>query len=137
MGEFNVNKSDGSLEQTAGMPSEYPATQVMLSDDVTSVEDALDAVKNNSWVTLNANVKYRVTGGLVYIITNIENTSGNWSAAVTLPEGLRPNADLYSCAFYRSSDSKFANVYINHQNGSLQTQSNIAVANGYIVYPKE
>lgn len=42
MGEFNVNKSDGSLEQTAGMPSEYPATQVMMSDGVTSVEDALD-----------------------------------------------------------------------------------------------
>lgn len=41
MGEFNVNKSDGSLEQTAGMPSEYPATQVMMSDGVTSVEDAL------------------------------------------------------------------------------------------------
>lgn len=44
MGEFNVNKSDGSLEQTAGMPSEYPATQVMLSDGVTSVEDALDEI---------------------------------------------------------------------------------------------
>lgn len=44
MGEFNVNKSDGSLEQTAGMPSEYPATQVMMSDGTTSVEDALDAV---------------------------------------------------------------------------------------------
>lgn len=43
MGEFNVNKSDGSLEQTAGMPSEYPATQVMLSDGVTSVEDRVDA----------------------------------------------------------------------------------------------
>jgi len=42
MGEFNVNKSDGSLEQTAGMPSEYPATQVMLSDGVTSVEDAVN-----------------------------------------------------------------------------------------------
>ena len=42
MGEFNVNKSDGSLEQTAGMPSEYPATQVMMSDGVTSVEDALN-----------------------------------------------------------------------------------------------
>ena len=41
MGEFNVNKSDGSLERTAGMPSEYPATQVMLSDGVTSVEEAL------------------------------------------------------------------------------------------------
>lgn len=44
MGEFNVNKSDGSLEQTAGMPSEYPATQVMLPDGVTSVEDKLDAL---------------------------------------------------------------------------------------------
>lgn len=45
MGEFNVNKSTGGLEQTAGMPSEYPATQVMLSDGVTSVEDALDSVR--------------------------------------------------------------------------------------------
>lgn len=44
MGEFNVNKSDGSLEQTAGMPSEYPATQVMLSDGVTSAESAIDGL---------------------------------------------------------------------------------------------
>ena len=44
MGEFNVNKSDGSLEQTAGMPETYPADQVMLSDGVTSVEDALDDI---------------------------------------------------------------------------------------------
>lgn len=44
MGEFNVNKSDGSLEQTAGMPDTYPAEQVMLSDGVTSVEDALDDI---------------------------------------------------------------------------------------------
>ena len=36
MGEFNVNKSDGSLNQTAGMPETYPADQVMMSDDVTS-----------------------------------------------------------------------------------------------------
>lgn len=28
MGEFNVNKNDGSLEQTAGMPDTYPAEQV-------------------------------------------------------------------------------------------------------------
>ena len=47
MGEFNVNKSDGSLEQTAGMPSEYPASQVMMSDGVTSVEDALDGLMDN------------------------------------------------------------------------------------------
>lgn len=30
MGEFNVNKTTGGLEQTAGMPDTYPATQVMM-----------------------------------------------------------------------------------------------------------
>ena len=48
MGEFNVKKSDGSLEQTAGMPETYPADQVMMSDGVTSVEDALDKLQIKS-----------------------------------------------------------------------------------------
>lgn len=45
MGEFNVNKSDGSLEQTAGMPSEYPASQVMMPDGVTSVVEKIGNVR--------------------------------------------------------------------------------------------
>lgn len=45
MGEFNVDKTTGGLEQTAGMPSEYPATQVMLSDGVTSVEEKIGNVR--------------------------------------------------------------------------------------------
>lgn len=48
MGEFNVNKSDGSLNPTAGMPETYPADQVMMSDGVTSVEDALDDMNKPS-----------------------------------------------------------------------------------------
>ena len=44
MGEFNINKSDGSLEQTAGMPETYPAEQVMMSDGTTSVEEAVDGL---------------------------------------------------------------------------------------------
>ena len=44
MGEFNVNKSTGGLEQTAGMPETYPAEQVMMSDGTTSVEDAISEV---------------------------------------------------------------------------------------------
>lgn len=46
MGEFNVNKSDGSLDPTAGMPETYPAEQVMMSDSTTSVEDALDELSD-------------------------------------------------------------------------------------------
>ena len=58
MGEFNVNKSDGSLEQTAGMPSEYPASQVMFSDGVTSVVNAFDALQ--AW---SAEVDVQVADG--------------------------------------------------------------------------
>ena len=45
MGEFNVDKTTGDLIDTAGMPETYPATQVTLSDGVTSVEDALDGMR--------------------------------------------------------------------------------------------
>lgn len=41
MGEFNVDKTDGSLVQTAGIPDTYPASQVMLNDGSTSVQDAM------------------------------------------------------------------------------------------------
>ena len=44
MGEFNVNKTTGGLEPTAGMPETYPATQVMMSDGVTSVEEAMSDI---------------------------------------------------------------------------------------------
>jgi hypothetical protein len=45
MGEFNVNKTTGGLNPTAGMPEKYPAEQVMMSDGVTSVEEAVDGLK--------------------------------------------------------------------------------------------
>ena len=59
MGEFNVNKSDGSLEQTAGMPETYPADQVMLSDGVTSVEDKIGNVRiTKIWDNPNPTVNF-------------------------------------------------------------------------------
>lgn len=45
MGEFNVNKTTGELNPTAGMHETYPAEQVMMSDGVTSVEDALGIIE--------------------------------------------------------------------------------------------
>ena len=84
MGEFNVNKSDGSLEQTAGMPSEYPATQVMLSDGVTSVEDKFGAqtigtavdisgyVENNKYTfPSDGYVELKATSSGAYVVVNI------------------------------------------------------------------
>lgn len=59
MGEFNINKSDGSLEQTAGMPETYPATQVMMSDGETSVEDALSSYHVVKSVTADGTKTYK------------------------------------------------------------------------------
>lgn len=52
MGEFNVNKSDGSLEQTAGMPDSYPANQVTYNNTVsgltaTDVQGAVDELSQS------------------------------------------------------------------------------------------
>ena len=44
---LEIAKRLQKLEQTAGMPSEYPATQVMMSDGVTSAEDKLDEVTSD------------------------------------------------------------------------------------------
>ena len=83
MGEFNVNKSDGSLEQTAGMPSEYPATQVMMSDGLTSVEDALDALTDRvdaNTVGADTSVKglsdYNITSDGYLRFVNNDSSSG-------------------------------------------------------------
>lgn len=59
MGEFNINKSDGSLEQTAGMPETYPASQVTYGNG--SVEDALDGLQ--AW---SEEVDVQVTDGHFY-----------------------------------------------------------------------
>lgn len=64
MGEFNVNKNDGSLVQTAGVPDTYPASQVTYED--TNLNDVLDTMKNHTIssstaVTLTYNTPYTTT----------------------------------------------------------------------------
>lgn len=61
MGEFNVNKSDGSLDPTAGMPATYPAEQVMMSDGVTSVKDRLDELTTKVPTPPSSNGTYKLT----------------------------------------------------------------------------
>lgn len=80
MGEFNVNKSDGSLEQTAGMPSEYPASQVMMSDGVTSVEDELESSGFDSAIAITSNnLPYTLTkSGLLRITISGSQAAGTY-----------------------------------------------------------
>lgn len=84
-GEYNVNRTTGSLEQTAGIPSEYPASQVMLSDGVTSVEDALDA--NNLDTAVNI-TSYTTT-------KYVAPSDGYLELAATASQSTRIRATIY------------------------------------------
>lgn len=105
MGEFNVNKSDGSLEQTAGMPSEYPATQVMLSDGVTSVEDRLDglteSVENNILITdgFTKSVQFTATAA----ITTVNISKAGYTPIMCVELHLFSGADYLQWAYLYSS----------------------------------
>ena len=61
MGEFNVNKTTGELNPTAGMPETYPAEQVMMSDGTTSVEDAMGDKVTVNGTTCNMAIIPRVS----------------------------------------------------------------------------
>lgn len=97
MGEFNVDKTTGGLNPTAGMPDTYPAEQVMMSDGVTSVEDAVDGVVERMSVNalaaqgtaLTYDTEYVATadgymrgivneGSAKYIILFGKRTNGTW-----------------------------------------------------------
>jgi hypothetical protein len=120
MGEFNVNKTDGSLEQTAGMPSEYPATQVMLSDGVTNVEDKLEDKATVTLSATNSTLEATVKNGILFIFFDIKvSTANTWDSPFsdTLPAGYRPNRGIYVPAL--AADLKVANVFINND-GTIQ-----------------
>lgn len=113
----------------------FPASKVIMTDGG-NVEDAVDAVKNNSWVTLNNKVKYKVSGGFVYISAILSNTNGTWTSLGTMPEGLRPSVNTYNCCYYRHSSTTpiYGNLYCNIY-GDIQQMANTDIPNGCLFYP--
>lgn len=125
MGEFNVNKSTGGLEQTAGMPSEYPATQVMLSDGVTSVEDIVDDLKPASDVeytpnTTNLNnISIRRSGNVVVMNLQTKSIAANTTAELLMiAEGYRPNNNIITMA-NNGDVTKFGQLMLEASTGKL------------------
>ena len=137
MGEFNVNKNDGSLEQTAGMPDTYPADNVMMSDGTTSVEDALDEVTSgltgqHSNITTGVDL-YRV-GGLCTLKLFAVTSSTNGDIA-ELPEGNRPQSQIICPVMYSDGTSLMMGYVIIEATGSVSLFSLAAAPYvGGIVY---
>lgn len=131
MGEFNVNKSDGSLEQTAGMPSEYPATQVMMSDGVTSVEDLVDISAKITNIATNVTINSAVyKNGLVIIDGTLPASLASGTNIFKISSKYRPiavfsvpctRAEVTGGVVYYSGDGKF----IYYISGQAYTASSI------------
>lgn len=119
----------GSYSDLTDKPSEYPATQVMLSDGVTSVEEALDGLtEDTGWINLisgDDTAKYRKIGTIVYLhLTKSGLTVNTWSTIGTLPEGFRPSV---SNLFFVGSDgsNNFCSIQVSIS-GSIQAKPSVS-----------
>lgn len=135
--KFDSDHAAGAWDSSEVSPTTVAAEFNQLKNTLTSAEEALDEVKNDSWVVLNDNVKYRVSGGFVYISARVSYTNDKWVIIGTMPEGLRPSNSVYNCCLYTMTPgASYANLYCNSQ-GSIQQFANATVNNGFLLYPIE
>jgi len=129
-----VYKNNGTgLDNIAdvGMPNSYPASQVMLSDGVTSVEDALDDLTEGSSDTLSDatylynNAKITKKGNVVMIQWNgfkglTKQTTSTISGLI--PQKYRPLVDIIFdvCSPYTAATFEIYRIWI-------RTNGNVAV----------
>lgn len=108
MGEFNVDKTTGGLNPTAGMPSEYPATQVMMSDGVTSVGEAVDVVSGTftaaeNVTLLHSKVRKQLNIVSLDIFCQKNLTANQWNHVGDIPANFAP--DTYTLYFPGLNDT--------------------------------
>ena len=103
----------------------YPANNVMMSDGVTSVEDALDDLKPTSDVeytpnTTNLNnISIRRSGNVVVMNLQTKSIAANTSAELlTIAEGYRPNNNIITMA-NNGDVTKFCQLMLNASTGIL------------------
>lgn len=121
MGEFNVDKTTGGLDPTAGMPESYPASQVMMSDSVTSVEDAFAGI-------IAGTVSVTAESG-AYGYTNVTVPYGNTDYSVALSVEYAANFTNAVLAIANKSGSTVRVGFYNNHSASLTLNVN------YIIIP--
>lgn len=98
--------------------------------DISDEDTFLDTVKNFCEEKISEQTKFTDTnltvirqGGVVNIYCNPKrNTSGSWSDQWTLPEGFRPDNEIYFTGWY--DGSSYTILYINATNGKIQIKTN-------------
>ena len=104
------------------------ADHCFLSDDVTTVEEC---VADSGWQTLNANVRYRKIGSVVYVEIVTYSSSG-WYTLGTLPVGFRPAKDLINTNYYDANNSSMVRI---KPDGTVQNYSSASSLNYIMSYP--
>lgn len=115
---LTATTTQGAVDELA---DSYPATQVMLSDGVTSVEDALDenltvtsgdATLTSGYFASGSYIKYKKQGKIVtlYVSLNAATTIAPSSVIGILPEEIRPE---YAIAAASSASTTGIYAYTN------------------------
>ena len=94
--------------------------------------DETDKIKSNDWVVVNTSLSYKITGGIVCLSINAENTNKQWQTIGTIPSDICPPTLIYNCFVYK--DGTYANGYIS-KTGVVQVLTYSTTSHGYICYP--
>jgi hypothetical protein len=81
---------------------------------------ATGTIKNQhtgTWTSINANLKYQVRSGIVFVYVQGGAAHGSWTSIGTLPSNVAPTYNTYMMAY--SSGNQYANLYIG-SNGDVQ-----------------
>ena len=92
------------------------------------------------WTTVNANLKYAELNGVVYVMVDFPQASGeNDTNLGTLPAEYLPEAYIYQTCFYRPSNGMTANIFIpiNGQLVAVTNNTSSALLRGIVSYPKK
>lgn len=82
------------------------------------------------WFVVNANLKYRIVSGIVFIQVTTD-TSATWNSLGFVPSSVAPTSNIYQTLYSDASSHVTVTV---QSTGNVLCQSSIAV-NGVISYP--
>ena len=83
------------------------------------------------WFVVNANLKYRIVSGVVYVHVTTD-TSSTWNSLGFIPSSVAPTAGVYQ-SLYSDLSNNFASVTV-EATGNVLCFSSVAVS-GIISYP--
>lgn len=121
-----VHVEDGKMHGAPGMPDTYPASQVMMSDGVTSVEDIVSgtftAAENVTILHVKVRKQLNIVSLDIFCQKNL--TANQWNHVGDIPANFAP--DIYNLYFPAINDTDNGAFEARVQGTSIDIYPNVS-----------